>query len=209
MKEEAGAVAQAYEVFRLVAKDWDTAIEAETTLDAELLDRVFAATLLVLRAYCRPANYAQDGTPKEYLPPQIVKLIANQIDYIHQGYLPSLIREKIQQGSPKIGPHERTDLALALAYIQGVRDEIIDDKHPIKTVAKYYGVTEHSVRRWRRRYDSVSPSDFFHDVDGQELGELLSRRMKKSGLRYKQVGRGSEGRTEFPRKGKKPRADRT
>jgi hypothetical protein len=95
-------LADAWAVFRRVRRDWEAALAAGNRPARDVLERVYAATLLVMRAYCRPANFHDDGTPKEHLPIQFVRLIANQIDYIKQGYLPPLISDMVRPGAPEL-----------------------------------------------------------------------------------------------------------
>lgn len=202
-------VAEAWQVFRNVAKDWDAALASGNAPDHDVIERILAATGLVLRAYCLPTNFRDDGTPKEHFPVELAHLIANQIGYIRQGYLPSPIKDMIRPGAPGIGPHERKDIGLAVAYIRAVREGMIEDQHPVKTVAKFYGVTPRGVQRWQQNHPNVEASDFFWGVEDAELGELLAHAMREAGIRYKKAGRGSKGRAEFPRPDKRPRAEQT
>lgn len=203
-------VKDAWEVFQRIAVDWDSCLRKGETPDHELLERMFAGFELVFRAYCLPQNFP-DGYPEgravEDFPIPLAHYVANQIAYIKAGYLPAPIKEIIRPGSPEIGPHEKKDIGLAVAYIKAVRAKKITDKHPVKTITKFYGVTDRAVRRWQNKYSFVDPSDYFPNTTDKERGAFIARSMKKAGVRYKQVGRGSIGRFEFPRQNKKQKPE--
>ncbi len=201
-------LADAWAIYERAGRDWNAALDAGRPT-RDVLERLYAAVILVMRTYCRPANFHDDGTPKEHLPIQFVRLIANQIDHIKQGNLPRMISNMVRPGAPGVGPHERRDKGLAVAYIRAARGGLIRDRHPVKTVTRFYGVTDRAVRRWQNEFPDVSPADFFWDVDGSELGELVEYAMKTAGLRYKKAGRGSQGRSEYPRPKKRPKAEQT
>lgn len=202
MGTEDSPVKEAWNIFQRVAEDWDSCLEKGTTPDHEELQRIFSSMELVLRAYCLPKNF-QHGEVVEDFPPPLAKFLANQIAYIKAGYLPSPIKDILRPGGPGVGPHEKKDIGLAVAYIKAVREKIASDKHPVKTVSKYYGVTDRAVRRWQEKYSDVEPSGFFPNISDNELGEYLTHGMKQAGVRYKQAGRGSVGRFNFPRPNKK------
>lgn len=209
-EDDERTVQQAYEVFRAVAKRWDGFLRDRREPDHGTIKQVFETVELVLRAYCRPSNALPDGRSKEHLPIPIAYLIANQIAYIRSGSLPGPVRTMVRPGSPGLGPHEHSDIGFAVGYVAAARGSLVQDRHPIKTIAERYGVKARTVRRWVQQHPSTQPTDFFVGTDGDDqLGGLLDLATKEAGMRYRQAGRGAEGRTEFPRPHKRPRADKT
>lgn len=201
------SVAAALLIYRNAAKDARTFLEKGNTPDRKTFQEVFRAAESVLWAYCLPQNIDSDGRPIEYFPIDLAGSLAWHIGYIRTGHLPSTIKDMLRPGSPGVGPHERNDIALAVAYIVAARQGIIVDRHPSKSISELYGVTTRGVRKWQEKYKGTEPSDFYPNIDAPDFEELLNRDVKEAGLRYQQGGRGSQGRVDFPRANKRPKAE--
>lgn len=196
-------VADAWSNFRGVAQEWNAELEKRRKPSRAVLERAYAAALLVLRAYLLRQNFGPDGRPKEDLPYALVKMICNNIDYVRAGYLPDPVKDMLRPGSPGIGPHESRDIGLAVAYVRAAKDGVVIDRHPVKTVAQWFGVTDRAVRRWQQTRPNTAYSDFFWTEEHPQIAPLLSKAAKDAGRRYREAGRGADGRFEFPRPGKR------
>lgn len=151
---------------------------------------------LTLREYLLPENWPDGpgGNPIEPLPVEAAFIVADMISYIRAGKLPKPISEMIGPGSPGIGPSESRDIGLAVAYRVAVDQGLIDDPSPVATIAHAFGVTRRSVSRWCKNYN-VLISDFFPDArDDQERSTCIASAMPEAGLRYRNGGRGADGR---------------
>ena len=195
-------VEKSFELWVEVAERFNTIVTRQRRPSKQLLKRLFERTNLVLRAYCRPANFEPGGGAIELFPTPVAEAIADQMAYILAGRLPGPIQDLTRRGSPAIGPAEDQDIAFAVAYMKLAKSGMIQDKSPNKTIQKQYGVQDSAVRKWVRRKYFVEPSDFFPGIPETERAQKIDEAVRKAGLRYRQAGRGAAGRNEFPRPGK-------
>ena len=147
------------------------------------------------------SNLLNTWSDKEHFPVELADFLADQVDYILQGKIPAPIKDMARRGSPGVGPAERRNFGVAIAYIHAAEIELIEDKHPVKTIADIYGVTKRAVHYWKAKYRK-NQSDFFPSLDGAELIVSLALSVKAAGLRYQKEGRGSKGRVSYPRPNK-------
>ena len=164
----------------------------------EDVGEAMAAFEFVMRAYCLPTNWI-DGSPIEHLPVEAAWTVAEQLRYIRAGKLPEPIELMIRAGTPAVGPHESRDIAMAVVYRKAVDAKLIMNPKPSKTLAENFGVTTKTVRRWV--HDSIAEiSDFFPEAESEQArADMIAAAMPEAGVRYRQAGRGSEGRFEFRR----------
>ncbi len=194
------SVAEAFELFRDASRSWDAALAQGTPVPTPVVSHAFRCAELVLRAYLKPANWpgthdgrsGYAGSPEHHIPLQLVYLIANQIRYITSGKCPEPIAQLTGRGAPGIGPLEAQDIGVAVAYIRAVKQGLIRNRAPVKTIARLYGVTDGAVRKWQRKMPWVQPIDF-HPFQPFEP-HALEQQMRKSAERYRMAGRGAKAR---------------
>ena len=188
--------------FRMAQEKWTSSVLREKNPDPVAVKQLWEAVNSVLQAYCRGMNFTRHGVPKEHFPVIVADFLSDQVDDILQGRTPRPIKDMVRPGSPGVGSVERTDIGMAVGYIRAAKTGLIKDKHPVKTIAGLYGVTDRAVRYWKTKYKQIQP-DFFPNLDSVELGERLAQAVKDAGFRYQRGGRGSKGRDEFPRPNKR------
>ena len=164
----------------------------------EDVENAMAAFEFVMRTYCLPTNWI-DGSPIEPLPVEAAFIVAEQINYIRAGKLPGPIEIMVRPGAPAVGPQESLDIAIAVVYRKAVNAGLIEDLKPSKNLAVNFGVTTKTVRRWGQ--ESIAEiSDFFPEAQTEQArADMIAAAMPKAGVRYRQAGRGSNGRVEFRR----------
>ena len=164
----------------------------------EDVENCMTAFEFVMRTYCLPTNWI-DGSPIEPLPVEAAFIVAEQLSYICAGKLPAPIALMIRAGTPAVGPQESRDIAMAVVFRKAVTAGLIKNRTPSKTLAEHFGVTTKTVRRWV--HDSIAElSDFFPEAQSEQArADMIADEMPKAGIRYRQAGRGSEGRVEFRR----------
>ena len=162
------------------------------------VEYAMAAFEFVMRAYCLPTNWI-DGGPIEPLPVEAAFIVADQLSYILAGKLPEPIELMVRPGAPGVGPQESRDIAIAVVYRKAVKAGLIANRAPAKTLAENFGVTTKTVRRWVQ--NSIAEiSDFFPEAQTEQVrADMIADAMPKAGIRYRQAGRGSDGRFEFRR----------
>lgn len=189
-------VKDAFELYNAAVREWDACLKSEGKVPKEVVSRVFKCVNLVLRAYCLPSNWASSDAPREHVPIQLAHLIANQIGYIVAGKCPEPIAQLIGRGAPGVGPHESRDIGIAVAYIKAVKSKDIKDSAPVTRIAQLFGVTRGAVRKWQRKYAFTEPSDFFPHASFSERLTLIENEIRKAARRYREEGRGSQGRLD-------------
>ena len=184
------SVDEAWDLFCQAAIPWNFSLKQGEKPSPEVIRTVFATATLVLRTYALPNNWPDlDGPPNENIPHGFAIFLADQFAYLADGVLPEPIRDaRINHRAPR-GIHELRDIGIAVAYIKAARDGLISDRHPIPTIADAYSVPQRTVKYWQKEQKLVTPSDFYPDRKGQELGRLLTRRMKSAAKRHRQQGR--------------------
>ena len=111
--------------------------------------------------------------------------------YLAVGQIPGLITDAATEGRRSIGPYERRDKGLAVAYILAAKHGIehwgetitIADKAPVKTVCEAFGVKRTAVRNWQR---TVPPE---HLGANPVNAEIVTNLMKSAAERYRIAGR--------------------
>jgi hypothetical protein len=151
----------------------------------------FQASSLVLAAYSHPANWI-DGTPKEHIPRELARLIAHHIDMIVAGKVPDSIQDCIVAHRTSVGPLELHDIQWAVLYVKAVRNGLIQDRVPIKTVAKTFCVVERTVKAWNSKYKSLKLDVGLRYVpQGEAPSQHVTREMRKAAERFRLRARSS------------------
>src|SRR5262249_31031465 len=148
-----------------------------------ITQELYRVTAFVLRAYDHPANWTNE-VPKEILPREFTYAIERQAYCIGQGQLPDPIRDCIAPHRPRVGPQERDDICWAVLYIRAVRENLIQDRSPIKTIARRFGVHARTAKRWNAEYDAISLVDGLRYIDQSEAPAHIAKGMREAAERY-------------------------
>jgi transposase-like protein len=194
------SVADAMAVWEKRSRQWDAALQSGEKAHPNIARAVFQATGFVLRCYHHRVNWA-NGEPKEHLPRQIARIIAMQVAYIAAGYVPQTIRDCIAANRTPVGPQELDDICAAVLYRKAVGSGLIEDRSPIATVAREFGVSRGTVMRWNRQYRAVSLEEGLRHITRSEAPAHIMSGMRKSGNRYHRRGRSSATIASRNRKG--------
>jgi hypothetical protein len=188
------SVSETWALFQDVAEHWNRSLRETGEVPSEIIRHAFLCAQLVLRAYWRPKNWGKDGRPTESLPRELAHLIANQIGYLVVGKCPAPIAILTGRGQPGIGPHEDKDIALAVAYVKAARRSDIQDRSPVKTICRLYGVDASTARRWQRDRAYVEPEMFWPNATAASRPGLLEQSMRTAALAYRSEGHGRAAR---------------
>jgi hypothetical protein len=138
----------------------------------------FSAWEKLIELYRSPQNAHPDGLPKETIPPDVMGMLGSLCGYLASGIAPGAIRDATAPGSYVAGPAERRDKEVAVSYIAAAKAGKIDDRAPVKTVAKLFGVDRRAVQGWSKDFQVL-------EIDPKKLGRLI----KQAGSGYQVAGR--------------------
>jgi len=149
----------------------------------------WSAVEALLRSYELGVAAGQDVEP---LPWDFVAALSGLAGFLAAGRIPDPIQHVAGRGNSSAGPKESRDIALAVAYRCACREEgfsflgtciRIDDKRPVASLVKWFGVNRKTVQGWMRHRApslySVTPVD----------AELLANLTQRAGRRYQSAGR--------------------
>jgi hypothetical protein len=195
---DARSVSYAWSIYKKSLVPVMAAANSGGSPNREDVESAMEAFEFVMRAYCLPTNWI-DGIPIEPLPVMAAFTVAEQVNYIRAGKLPGPIELMVRPGAPGVGPQESRDIAIAVVYRKAVKAGLIADRKPSANLADNFGVTTKAVRRWVQ--ESIAEiSDFFPEAQTEQArADMIAAAMPKAGVRYRQAGRGSNGRVEFRR----------
>jgi hypothetical protein len=125
------------------------------------------------------------------IPIQVMRMLQGSAGYLAVGKIPDHISDAAAEGRHSIGPSERRDIGLAVAYILAAKQGInhwgqtvtIADKAPVKTVCEVFGVTRTTARNWQK---NIPPANLGANPVNAEIVEHL---MRSAGERYRRDGR--------------------
>jgi len=115
----------------------------------EVVLRLRLSALLVLNGYCRKDNW-NDRRPIIPIPPGMALDLAEDIDSVLGGHIPSWMLHMQRRGAPKRYPAMVRDIETAVLYHALSERGIIEDRTPTKTVADKFGVSRRTVQQWRK-----------------------------------------------------------
>lgn len=145
--------------------------------------------LEVLKEYRLQDNMRDPvNRPIDHLPVEITLVIERNLGELVAGKLPDLFEVLLRAGAPGILPHERQDIENAVLYREAVREGLIDDRSPNKTIREAYGVAESTVRSWVKRYP-MSVNDFLPGARQQAKARAITNGMRQSATRFSATGR--------------------
>lgn len=132
--------------------------------------------------YTSPENLI-DGNPLYPLPAIAAKQVGSLCKYLSAGIIPGPIKHCARRGRP-LGPDEGRDVMCAVIYVLAARQRLIQDRHPIETIVKEYGLSDRrTVQTWivkhRKTAAPGNPAD----------PELIKDRMMEAARRYRGSGR--------------------
>jgi len=156
----------------------------------ELSEKLFLHAATVMLAYQHPRNWPDGHTSKPLHPFPVVLsgICCVYILSLMAGKLPGPIEQLLRRGTPAIGPEESRDIGRAVVYIDAVRQNVIQDRHAIKTVADAFVVDRRTVQRWvkAQKTKGVTWRVFGADrLPDSERGASIRRDMEEAGARYR------------------------
>lgn len=188
MSQKAGPVSKAFaESARAAKKLYDNWPPNTQPPYAETAAHINAVRS-TLQAYAHSKNWTSAGTPIEPLPRVVAKHQETELGYILAGDLSAETRLlSSNRGAPKVGPHEYRDQCYAVAYRDAVRRNLIEDRHPIKTLCLWYGNDRSTILRWIRTVQN--PFDTVFQPYDQESARTLAALTKEAGQRHQKLSR--------------------
>ncbi len=134
---------------------------------------------------------ARDRTAEAFVPPEFALRLAGISGYLAAGILPEPVAITVKHGRSRMGPSERRDIGIAVAYRRAAEARMvhngislrIEDRAPVKTITDAYGVKPNTVRDWCRKFQPA-----FLGV-GDATPEILRSLMQQAGARYRSAGR--------------------
>jgi hypothetical protein len=169
-----GTIEQAQAAVRAAA---GAAQAAEGTKAAGQKCRAFFAAWERLLGFYAPLPSAS-AAPRP-LPPELAAMLKGLFGYLAVGQIPGPIADCRRRGRAALGPEERRDLSVAVAYIDAARRGAVADAAPVKTIMQAYGVSRRTVQVWQ---NTVPPA---RNVSARMLESLVSA----AGRRYRSAGR--------------------
>jgi hypothetical protein len=136
-------------------------------------------------------------------PSELMTVLRQLADQLAAGIIPDPIRDVAAKGKgrPGAGPMERRDITWAVAYRHACNDDgllwsgvqvRINDPHPMKTLAGWYGVTRSTVKEWMRKGPiselPAAPGGADDGGEASSLSALLTTLTKNAGARYARLG---------------------
>jgi hypothetical protein len=132
-------------------------------------------------------------------PLDILAACSNMMAYLAVGQIPKPMADAASEGRRPLGPTERRDIGLAVAYMMAASGGgithygeiiVISDRTPVKTVCEAFGVQRPTAQGWRRKIEPAFLG--LHRIDGAILESL----MRAAGERYKGAGRSTSAITK-------------
>jgi hypothetical protein len=158
-------IEEALEMYSRAAEEFNSLLGGGVPYEVVLNLRISA--LLVLRGYCHKDNW-NDGRPIITIPRGMALDLAEDIDSVLGGHIPTWMLHMQRRGAPKRYPAMVRDIETAVLYHALSVRGIIEDRTPTKTVADKFGVSRRAVQQW---IDEASPRIFrtrFPDCVGDD-----------------------------------------
>jgi hypothetical protein len=119
---------------------------------------------------------------KEPAPGDILRSLCQIAGDLAVGKIPPAIAKAARRGRSAPGPVERLDIGWGIAYLRACRDGRLEDRAPIKTLAKEYAVHRRTIQIWNKRVPPAPDSN-------QMSGSVIQREMIKAARLYQEAGR--------------------
>jgi hypothetical protein len=138
-------IEEALEIYYRAAKEYNSLLGG--LVPYEVVRDLFVSVLLVLNGYRSKDNW-NDGRPIIPIPPEMALDLAEDIDSVLRGHIPSWMLHMQRRGAPKHYPAMMRDIETAVLYHALSESGIIEDRTPTKTVADKFGVSRRAVQQW-------------------------------------------------------------
>lgn len=196
MVEKLGPVWAAYARYRMMCDQaWTQSPENERIAWSRISE--------CLHAYAHRRNWVTPGTPLsaprftqpiECLPAQLALWLAALIDELVAGKIPGAINKMRRRGAPSAGFAERRAIMIAACYVKAAREKRIQDRAPVKTIRKEYGISPRTASDWLKIYPNVSVDDLWPGaLLVPDFAPRMRMQIKESGRIYREFGGGRIG----------------
>lgn len=181
-------------------QEYRSVLDGDASMKREAARSYWQAVALVCHCYNRPGNWpggaASDvrdaPAPRFAFPPTLARVLGNQAQYLHVGNVNAMLTDVAGKGRASPGPHEKRDMAVAVAYVAAVRAGDIALNAPIKSVAQAFGIKVRTLQKWIQEMTWVSKGDFGAPAKLQAQFESSANNYRAAGRSASAVGaRGS------------------
>ena len=160
----------------------------DPALEGQLLRSWWQA---VADAFARMARMAAAGEAIDPVPAELFRVMGGLSAYVATGKLPEPIEMAVKRGRTAMGPSEKRDIGLAVAYQRACNGGFehngvllkIKDRAFNRTISEAFGVDKTTARHWCAEIDpAVMP---VNDISADTLADM----MRGAGANYRQAGR--------------------
>jgi hypothetical protein len=140
-------------------------------------------------AYYLPSNL-QAAKP-EVFPSTVALVLHTLVANALAGNRESSFESLFRVGTPGFRVQEKSDIQCACRFVQAAKAGLIDEPHPIKRLAEWFGVSPRTIHSWIAQFGANDLlTRFFPDAGSR--GELIASQAVKAGYRYSNSGRGQK-----------------
>ena len=138
--------------------------------------------------------YSSDPSGQTKFPPKIAQALGILVSNALAGRPTKSFRDLFATGkksAPRLSTSEIKDMKIAVAYLQAVKEGLIDDKTPVKTVAAWNAVSERTIHSWKNKLGTADiAKELFPEAGKADRAELIASLAKKCGAFVARHGRG-------------------
>ena len=145
MDDQEVKIEEALELYYRAAEEFNSLLGG--SVPYEVVRDLRVSALLVLQGYRHKDNW-NDRRPIITIPPEMALDLAEDIDSVLRGHIPSWMLHMQRRGAPKHYPAMMRDIETAVLYHALSERGIIEDRTPTKTVADKFGVSRRAVQQW-------------------------------------------------------------
>ena len=137
--------------------------------------------------------YSSDPSGQTKFPPKIAQALGILVSNALAGRPTKSFRDLFATGkksAPRLSASEIKVMKIALAYLQAVKEGLIDDKTPVKTVAAWNAVAERTIHSWKKKLGTTDiATELFPGAGKADRAELIASLAKKHGVVAARHGR--------------------
>jgi hypothetical protein len=143
--------------------------------DAKALRRWWSTVARVLKAMIQ-----RDGNFAGKLPIELFHVLGGLAEYLVRGQVPEPIASVATRGRSSPGPTEESHIRIAVTYRHAVKQKLICDPNPTKSIMTAYGVrSRRVVQKCCERYQPLDLTLWAH------IPDALAKKMWSAGEAYR------------------------